>query len=156
VSGQLLEPRLLMRAARQHQFALSERRANQLSALLETSRGVTLIGSEPRGLILARATLDTAVKTGACTGILEVVHFSTANLQREVAKGRWLLVAGVEASVLAGLVRDLEPYLEVQGRPHMPRKSDWRAILVHEPTRERRLPLPSDLMRHFPLFDVSE
>jgi hypothetical protein len=156
MSGQLLEPALLMRAARQHQFPLSERRANQLSALLQTSRGVTLIGPKPTGLILARVILETAVKSGACTGIIEVAHSLAANLRREVAKGRWLLVAGVEVSALAGMVRDLEPYLEVQARPYMRRKSDWRAVLIHEPTRERRLPLPSDLMRHFPLFDVSE
>jgi hypothetical protein len=46
--------------------------------------------------------------------------------------------------------------LEVPGRPWMCRRPDWRVVLIHEPTPERRLPLPYHLMRHFPLFHVSE
>lgn len=157
MSGQLLEPRLLMRAARQHQFALSERRANQVSALLETSRGVTLIGPEPRGSILARIILETATKTGASTGVIEVKQQpDTSEVRQEVGHGRWLRVEGVNLRRLTHLVSDLEPLLEVPARPWMCRRPDWRVVLIHEPTPERRLPLPSHLMRHFPLFDVSE
>jgi hypothetical protein len=155
MAGQLLEPRLLMRAARQHQFALSERRANRLSALLETSRGVTLVGPEPSGLTLARLILAVAVNSGACVGTLEVNKQSLpVQLRQAIERGKWLLVAGVEASALARLFRELEPYFEVRIRPNVHQKGDWRAVVVHEPTREQRLPLPADLMRHFPLFDL--
>ena len=157
MSGQLLEPRLLMRAARQHQFVLSERRANQLSALLETSRGVTLIGPEQRGRDLARIILETAAKTGASTGMIEVEQQrARADVRQEVGQDRWLLIEGVEPYPLSQLVRHLEPLLDLPGRRRMRRRPDWRVLLIHQPTQERRLPLPPDLMRHFPLFDVSE
>src|SRR5688500_4130467 len=137
MSGQLLEPRLLMRAARQHQFALSEPRASQLSALLETSRGITLIGPRPNGLSLARLILDSAVSSGAGAGIREVGQPSIAGVRRVAGKGRGLLLVGVEVSALAGLVTELEPYLDVPGRSDRCRRPDWRALLLHEATEEK-------------------
>ena len=156
MSELLLEPRLLVRAARQHQFTLSKQRADRLSALLETSRGLTLIGPEKLGSDLARIILEAAARTGASTGVVEAKQRpGLAEVRDELGQGRWLLIEGVEPCPLTQLFRDLGPLLNVSERPRMRTRPDWRVLLVHEPTPERRSPLPSALMRHFPLFDVS-
>lgn len=157
MSGQFLEPRLLLRAARKHKFTLSEQRADHLSALLGTTRGITLIGPAQLGIDLARVIVQAAAESGVSAGATTVEQqLHPEHLRQELAQGRWLVVEGTEGLALTRAIDALEPILEVPASTRTHRRPEWRALLVHEPTPERRLPLPPALMRHFPLFDVSE
>jgi hypothetical protein len=157
MSGQFLEPRLLVRAARHYQLTLSERRADHLSGMLATSRGVTLMGPAQLGSKLARVIIDAAADSGVSAGVTEVKRGAEPDhVRQEVEQGRWLIIEGGEGRGLTRMIEALGPILEVTARRRTRRRPEWRVLLVHEPTPERLLPLPPTLMRHFPLFDVSE
>jgi len=157
MSGALLEPRLLVRAARHRRLTLSDRQAKQLSALLETSRGITVVGQRSSSAELARLLIDTAVDVGMATGTFTVDAASTiSDVRQSIERGEWLLAVDVQPSRLSVLIKALEPTLAVRAKERTPRSATWRFLVVHDPTRRKRLPVPLDLMRHFPLFDAEE
>jgi hypothetical protein len=149
MSGQLLEPRLLLRAARLHRVALSKGEASQLAALLCTSWGVTLFGPVGPGRLLAGAIVDAARQARVCSGVLALDAGTAVSEVREAIRlGNWLVVETFDAD---GVLREVETMLESQATKP---RSGWRVILIHEPAPHKRFPQPPDLMRHFPLFEV--
>jgi hypothetical protein len=73
---------------------------------------------------------------------------AVSEVREAIRLGNWLVVETFDAD---GVLREVETMLESQATKP---RSGWRVILIHEPAPHKRFPLPPDLMRHFPLFEV--
>jgi hypothetical protein len=149
MAASLLEPSSLLRAAKRRSVTLAEPTALQICALLEVSRGITLIGSRERVQCVANAILGCAIDAGAARGMLKVKSgVSVADVLAAAERRDWLLFAHLPAEELE---RVLRPLADLIG------DASWRALVMHEPTAGQTLPgLERDLRRHFPLVEIVE
>jgi hypothetical protein len=157
----LLEPSSLLRVAETLAFRLSPTVAQHICALLQTSRGITLVGAQPETILLAQAIAETAKAGGVVRGMFSVPAGSGVETVIEhLQAGEWLVLEQPSAEAIAlleqlirGRAADLA-HLEA-GAPWAP--DVWRVVVTHEPRRGEPLPpFPLDLRRHFPLVQVPQ
>jgi hypothetical protein len=162
MAGSLLEPGSLVRAAKRCGVALAEPTASQICALLEVSRGISLMGPREQTQALARSILGCAVDAGAAHGFFKVKSgVSVSEMMLPVDNDDWLLFEDLTADELERLLRPLVNLITAEPKSLSggirAAQPSWRALLAHEPTPEQMLPrIQPDLRRHFPLVEIAE
>jgi hypothetical protein len=162
MAGSLLEPRSLMRAAKRYGVRLQATQADQICALLEVSRGITVIGRGAQIGQLADAIVDSASESGASRAALRFTpELTDDEVLLALQRGEWLVLGSLSGEELQRVVWSIARLIAAEGgkfpRSTSEERPAWRVVLTHEPTPGRMLPpIPRELRRHFPLVKIGE